>query len=104
MFSILWICNFKDFIWYDGYLVGGKNFLLGEMIREFGIEGIFVLFGFVIILDVYWCYIDENGIRDKVIVFINDWILEKVSFVEMGDLICLFFFKSKWLLVVEVVI
>ncbi|RDC72330.1 phosphoenolpyruvate synthase [Rhodovulum sp. 12E13] len=50
----------------DGAVVGGKNASLGEMIRNLHEVGVRVPAGFATTADVYWRFIDDNDLRQKI--------------------------------------
>jgi pyruvate,water dikinase len=60
-----YIIPFEEINLQDINLVGGKNASLGEMIQNLTEKGIQVPNGFAITAQAYWCYLDENKIREK---------------------------------------
>jgi pyruvate, water dikinase len=55
------ILGFEEVTMADVPRVGGKNALLGEMIRELGKSGVRVPAGFATTASAYRAFIDENG-------------------------------------------
>jgi pyruvate,water dikinase len=62
----IYIRWFEDLGSSDVPLVGGKNASLGEMVRSMGDAGIRVPGGFALTAEVYWKFLDFNGIRDRI--------------------------------------
>ncbi|KAK9443886.1 phosphoenolpyruvate synthase [Metarhizium brunneum] len=80
----------------DGYLVGGKNSSIGEMISTLTSRGIKVPSGFATTSQVYWQYIDINGIREKAAILIAEWQQSKISLAEAGREIRSLFLRGTW--------
>ena len=76
--------------------VGGKNSSLGEMIQQLGQQGVDVPPGFATTSDAYWNFIDENGIRESMDCFIEDWRAGKTSLPETGQAIRQLFLRGDW--------
>lgn len=60
------ICFFGILRMIDVEIVGGKNVSIGEMIQGFVQVDVCVLGGFVIIVDVFWLFLCENQIEEKI--------------------------------------
>lgn len=80
----------------DGHLVGGKNSSIGEMISTLTSRGIRVPFGFATTSQVYWQYIDINGIQEKAAILITEWQQSKISLAEAGREIRSLFLRGTW--------
>lgn len=60
-----YIKNFREISLKDGFLVGGKNASLGEMIQQLSTKNIAVPEGFAITTDAYHWYIKHNNFFDR---------------------------------------
>lgn len=58
---------FSELSLQDLYRVGGKNASLGEMIQKLQTRGIQVPEGFAITVGAYWGFVEQNGIKQKLI-------------------------------------
>lgn len=90
------IRNFEHLTRSDVALVGGKNSSLGEMIGALGTKRIPVPPGFATTSDVYWQYIDANGIREKIATLVAEWQSGKASLVETGHAVRRLFLRGTW--------
>ncbi len=60
-------------------LVGGKNASLGEMFNQLSPIGIKIPDGFATTAEVYWLFLDENNIREKLLQLMNKIDLKEFS-------------------------
>jgi pyruvate,water dikinase len=88
---LLW---FEDVGRADVATVGGKNASLGEMVQALGAEGISIPPGFATTADVYWRYVDANGIRTRMASILDSWDAGKADLAEAGTQIRSLFLKG----------
>ncbi len=81
------IAWFQDCGRCDVARVGGKNASLGEMIRSLGGEGISVPDGFATTAQMYWQFIDANGLRSVISETLAEREAGSKSLAEAGNLI-----------------
>ena len=68
----------KNILWFDELsiddipLVGGKNASLGEMYVELSKLGVKIPYGFAVTSFAYNTFIDETGLRDKIVEILSD--------------------------------
>ncbi|KAL7930251.1 phosphoenolpyruvate synthase [Trichoderma chlorosporum] len=90
------VLNFGHLNRNDVNLVGGKNSSLGEMIGALSTEGIPVPPGFATTSDMYWHYVDANGIRDKLALLVEEWEAGRLSLAEAGQTTRNLFLHGRW--------
>src|SRR5687767_8904151 len=76
--------------------VGGKNASLGEMVRTLAADGINVPPGFATTADVYWRYVDANGLRASIAFMLADWDAGRTSLADAGRQIRSMFLKGSF--------
>jgi pyruvate, water dikinase len=81
---LLW---FEDVGRADVATVGGKNASLGEMVRLLAAQGISVPPGFATTADVYWRFVDGNGLRAPIEHVLADWEAGKTTLAAAGEVI-----------------
>lgn len=82
----------------DIKLVGGKNASLGEMCQYLKSGGIKIPDGFAITVGAYWGFIEQNGIKNKIIEILRH--LDRTNFSnlkEIGQEIRMLIQHSIWL-------
>jgi pyruvate,water dikinase len=90
------ILNFEQVRRKDGQLVGGKNSSLGEMIGALTDKGIKVPPGFATTSQMYWEYIDANGIREEAAKVVAEWQYGKLCLSDAGSRIRELFLGGTW--------
>lgn len=78
---------FEDLSSHDVELVGGKNASLGEMFVELQEEGIRVPDGFATTSEMYWDYVEENGLKPVLEEQIEAYRSEEQSLRQSGQFI-----------------
>ncbi len=78
----------------DVPIVGGKNANIGEMISTMKSEGLRVPEGFATTADLYWKFLDSNGIREKITSMLRDMKDDPESLEKTGRAIRGFFLES----------
>lgn len=76
--------------------VGGKNASLGEMVRTLGSQGIQVPPGFATTADVYWQFVEANGLRRIIEPALQELDSGKASLAETGEAIRRAFIRGDW--------
>ncbi len=76
--------------------VGGKNASLGEMVRHLGEKGVAVPPGFATSADVYWAFVDANGLREVIAEALEAMHAGKVSLAETGAKLRAAFIAGDW--------
>src|SRR6266545_3035682 len=80
-----WVVWFEKLGRGDVPRVGGKNASLGEMVSGLATEGIRVPPGFATTADVYWRFVDENGLRERIASTLGDLAAGKMILAEAGQ-------------------
>ncbi|KAL5089549.1 hypothetical protein Trisim1_005242 [Trichoderma cf. simile WF8] len=90
------VLNFDHLKRNDVNLVGGKNSSLGEMIGALSAKGIPVPPGFATTSNMYWHYVDANGIRSKLASLVKEWEAGRLSLAEAGQMTRNLFLHGTW--------
>lgn len=69
----------------DVELVGGKNASLGEMVSQLTGLGVRVPNGFAITKDGFYVFLDENGLREKILQLAAEYAPEKNNLSKIGN-------------------
>jgi pyruvate,water dikinase len=92
----------QDVIWLensgrdDVARVGGKNASLGEMVRHLGASGVRVPPGFATTAQVYWQYVEANGLREVIAGSLAALSAGHVPLAEAGATIRRAFLRAAW--------
>lgn len=65
--------------------VGGENASLGEMVRHLGAHGVAVPPRFATMADVYWHFVDANGLRATIATVLQELAAGKATLAETGQ-------------------
>ena len=76
--------------------VGGKNASLGEMVRSLGERGVRVPPGFATAADVYWRFLEANGLNDIIAQQLMAFNAGKAALSETGGAIRAAFLRADW--------
>jgi pyruvate,water dikinase len=91
--QLLW---FEDVGRGDVATVGGKNASLGEMVQALAAAGIAVPPGFATTADVYWRFIEGNGLRAPIEHVLADWEAGKTTLAAAGEVIRRLFLSAEF--------
>lgn len=92
----------QQVIWFeqlgrdDVARVGGKNASLGEMVRNLGRKGVLVPPGFATTADVYWQYVETNGLKPVLADALAALSAGRSSLAEVGGTIRSGFLRGNW--------
>ena len=90
---IVWL---EDLRRTDVPRVGGKNASLGEMVANLSTQGINVPPGFATTAEVYWRFIDENGLRQTIAAELGELAAHKATLAETGAAIRRAIVRGEW--------
>jgi pyruvate,water dikinase len=90
------IAWFDELTRRDVAVVGGKNASLGEMVRNLAARGVNVPPGFATTAEVYWEFVDANGLKRVVASALAELQAGKVSLQETGQSIRRAFLRGSW--------
>ncbi len=76
--------------------VGGKNASLGEMVQKLGAQGVKVPPGFATTADVYWRFVEANGLRETIAGTLKELETGKIRLAEAGERLRRVFLRSDW--------
>lgn len=94
--------GFSPVVWFENVSrgetarVGGKNASLGEMVRALAGKGIRVPDGFATTADVYWNYLEANGLVAPIAAYLADLAAGKATLSETGHAIRSLILHGDW--------
>lgn len=76
--------------------VGGKNASLGEMVAHLADSGVRVPPGFATTADAYWCFVNDNGLRDTIASAMGALADGGATLAQTGQHVRLAFLRGEW--------